>query len=137
LLHKAQLAPPTWSKIDVDASDFFKAEMLHEFTEFRLCEGSWKLDHWATLNYPSWFKNHVKPKAVSSTTKHTKKAKLEAKEPAMPNSDSNTLNDSISDLLNNMDLISMDDNLKDHAPGDSNSVSDTVGRPQPKPVWVR
>jgi hypothetical protein len=66
----------------MDAYDFFKSEMLHEFPEFRLCDGSWKLDHWATLNYPSWVKNNIKAKVPSSSGRVAKKGKAREETPS-------------------------------------------------------
>ena len=127
-LQKANLAPSTWLKIDNDAYEYFKSEMLNEFTEFQLCEGSWKLDRWATLNYSSWTNNHLRVKTESSA----KKAKLEADQPATPNIDP----------LDNANLIAMDENFNNNPLDDSTHLSEPpdvaiVGRPKPKPVWVR
>src|SRR5277367_685863 len=124
-LKKAQLAPSTWLKIDNDAYEYFKSEMLYEFTEFQLCEGSWKLDRWTTLNYPSWTKNHLR---VKIEEKSAKKARLEAGEPATPNVG----------VLDNAGLITMDENPLDDSTHLSKPPDVAIaGRPKPKPVWVR
>jgi len=116
LLHKAQLAPLTWTKIEIEASEFFRSEMLSEFSEFRLCNGCWKLELWATLNYPSWFKNHVKIKDVLSSRKTAKKVKVRMESPID---------------LDDAHLIRMDEKPLDEKPLDNTTAndSDRIGTP--------
>lgn len=101
LLHRAQLAPLKWTKIETDAYEFFKSEMLSEFPEFQLCDCCWKLDLWATLNYPSWFKNPIKTKDVLSGGKLMKKVKVWLESPID---------------LNHVKLIHMDNKHFDNTP---------------------
>lgn len=53
-LKTASLAAPSWGRLGLDASDYIKIEMASEFEEFRLCEGFWKLEQWASRAYGSW-----------------------------------------------------------------------------------
>jgi hypothetical protein len=127
-LQTAKRAPFKWSQIDNDAYEYFKSKMLNEFTKFQLCEGSWKLDHWATLNYPLWVKNHLVVKTELSNKTSKKKAKLEGSEPATPNIEG----------LDNVDLITMDSN---NDPLDNSTFLlepdvAIVGQPKPKPILV-
>jgi hypothetical protein len=78
------MAPTSWKNAESDAFDYFVSELEHEIPELRFCEGHWKLDHWATLNYPSFFQNHVKDKDKDGNSKRpsakpAKKAKKEDK----------------------------------------------------------
>jgi hypothetical protein len=116
-LQKANLAPLTWSKINTDAYEFFKLEMLHEFQEFRFCDACWKLDHWATLNYPSWVKNHLKLKTPSE--KSTKKIKIRAESP---------LPDMLAASLNDASLIPIDTNPESDSNGDLEYYDNLVDR---------
>jgi hypothetical protein len=59
-LSKAGKAPKSWGKVDAQTSSHFQIEMGRKFTELRLCEGNWKVDLIATMNYPSWFSNQAK-----------------------------------------------------------------------------
>jgi hypothetical protein len=55
LLRHADLSPASWAKLGLDAYKYFKSEMMTELKEFRLCEGSWKLDRLpAARAYASW-----------------------------------------------------------------------------------
>jgi hypothetical protein len=44
-------APKTWGKVDAKVAAEYRSEMGRKFPELRLCEGNWKADHIATLNY--------------------------------------------------------------------------------------
>jgi hypothetical protein len=61
-LSKAGKAPKSWGKVDAQTSSQFQIEMCRKFPELRLCEGNWKVDLIATMNYPSWFSNQAKEK---------------------------------------------------------------------------
>ena len=104
--------------------------MLHEFIEFQLCKGAWKLDRWATLNYPLWVKNHIKVKAASSGMKSMKKAKSEH-----PNVTPNL------DVLDDENLIYMENESNKAPLGNFNPVpkhqhNAIAGSIQTKPILV-
>ena len=61
-LSKAGKAPKSWGKVDAQTSSQFQIEMCRKFPELRLCEGNWKVDLIATMNYPSWYSNQAKEK---------------------------------------------------------------------------
>jgi hypothetical protein len=61
-LSKAGKAPKSWGKVDAQTSSQFQIEMCRKFPELRLCEGNWKVDFIATMNYPSWSSNQAKEK---------------------------------------------------------------------------
>lgn len=58
------MAPLSWGRANDPAELYFNSEMLNapELEFFRYCEGNWKLARWATRAYPSFAKNHLKPK---------------------------------------------------------------------------
>jgi hypothetical protein len=64
-LSKAGKAPKSWGKVDAQTSSQFQTEMCRKFPELRLCEGNWKVDLIATMNYPSWSSNQAKEKEES------------------------------------------------------------------------
>jgi hypothetical protein len=80
-LRKRNMAPTSWKNAESDAFDYFISEVEHEIPELRFCEGHWKLDRWATLNYPSFFQNHVKDKDVDGNKTSAKPAKKAKKDP--------------------------------------------------------
>lgn len=53
-LHYERLDPNHWSGKTKSASDYFGIWMAIQFVEFRLCEGSWKAEAFATARYPDW-----------------------------------------------------------------------------------
>jgi hypothetical protein len=61
-LSNAGKAPKSWGKVDAETSSQFQIEMCRKFPELRLCEGNWKVDLIATMNYPSWYSNQAKEK---------------------------------------------------------------------------
>jgi hypothetical protein len=61
-LSNAGKAPKSWGKVDAQTSSQFQIEMGRKFSELRLCEGNWKVDLIATMNYPSWYSNQAKEK---------------------------------------------------------------------------
>jgi hypothetical protein len=61
-LSNAGRAPKSWGKVDAQTSSQFQIEMCQKFPELRLCEGNWKVDLIATMNYPSWSSNQAKEK---------------------------------------------------------------------------
>ena len=56
-LSKAGRAPKSWGRADAQTSSQFQIEMCRKFPELKLCEGNWKVDLIATMNYPSWYSN--------------------------------------------------------------------------------
>lgn len=75
-LKTANMAPSSWGRMGLDVYDYFKIEMVCEFEEFRFCEGSWKLERWASRAYASWMQGvrkrneagHSKEKRKRSTS---------------------------------------------------------------------
>lgn len=61
-LSNAGKAPKSWGKVDAQTSFQFQIEMCGKFPELRLCEGNWKVDLIATMNYPSWSSSQAKEK---------------------------------------------------------------------------
>ena len=56
-LYYRRLDPTNWSKKHTTAADYFYNTILQKYPEFRLCEGNWKLQMWATRRYSDWTKN--------------------------------------------------------------------------------
>lgn len=75
-LKTANVAPSSWGRMGLDVYDYFKIEMVCAFEEFRFCEGSWKLERWASRAYASWMQGvrkrkdagHLKTKRKRSTS---------------------------------------------------------------------
>jgi hypothetical protein len=61
-------APKTWGRVDAKVAAEYRTEMCRKFPELRLCEGNWKADLIATLNYPSWYNNHVEKESLKRTS---------------------------------------------------------------------
>ncbi|SJL08114.1 uncharacterized protein ARMOST_11477 [Armillaria ostoyae] len=59
-------APAKWRAKDDAASAYYRREMESEFIEFRFGADGWKLEKYASLNYSSWYNNHVKSKVANS-----------------------------------------------------------------------
>jgi hypothetical protein len=57
MLKHASVAPPSWGQLGLNAYEYFKNEMMSEFQEFCFCDGTWKLDWWATCAYVLWRQN--------------------------------------------------------------------------------
>jgi hypothetical protein len=53
-LYHFRLAPTTWAKKIDRANEYFSNTMRTKFPEFRLCQGDWKLQEFATERYPAW-----------------------------------------------------------------------------------
>ncbi|KAF8463583.1 hypothetical protein JB92DRAFT_2838875 [Gautieria morchelliformis] len=53
-LHEAGYAPKTWSRAPFDAVEYFQANMYKHYPDLRLCEGHWKLNLFATQEYPAF-----------------------------------------------------------------------------------
>lgn len=53
-----RLDPRTWSKKTHQAWQYFRASMCAEFIEFRLADGDWKLQEFATVRFPDWSRWH-------------------------------------------------------------------------------
>lgn len=56
-LYYRRLDPTTWSKKHTAAANYFYNTILQKYPEFRLCDGNWKLQMWATKRYSDWTKN--------------------------------------------------------------------------------
>ena len=56
-LYYRRLDPTTWSKKHTVAANYFYNTILQKYPEFRLCDGNWKLQMWATKRYSDWTKN--------------------------------------------------------------------------------
>jgi hypothetical protein len=61
-------APKTWGKVDAKVAAEYRTEMGRKFPELQLCEGSWKADLVATLNYPSWYSNNFDKESMKRTS---------------------------------------------------------------------
>jgi len=56
-LYYHRLDPLSWKKKTEDARCYFSATMRAKFSEFRYCDGNWKLERFATVKYPDWTRN--------------------------------------------------------------------------------
>ncbi|KAF8890251.1 hypothetical protein CPB84DRAFT_1826411 [Gymnopilus junonius] len=56
LYHERQ-NPPTWSNKNRSAAEFFSNSMRLEFEEFCYCSNDWKLEAFATVQYPDFTRN--------------------------------------------------------------------------------
>ncbi len=56
-------APPRWGEAKPHISQRFRRLMCAQFPELRFCDNNWKVDHIATLHYPSWYRYWVKMKS--------------------------------------------------------------------------
>lgn len=75
LLQLKDMAPKTWMKATVEATQYFRREMYAHFPELRLCEGHWKVTRLAVDLYPSWYRSHVKD-LVKQEVEDTKPSSL-------------------------------------------------------------
>jgi hypothetical protein len=57
-------APKSWGKVDAKVAAEYRTEMGRKFPELRFCEGNWKADLIATLNYPSWYNNNIEKESM-------------------------------------------------------------------------
>ncbi|KAF8509333.1 hypothetical protein JB92DRAFT_3144742 [Gautieria morchelliformis] len=53
-LHEAGYAPKTWTRAPFDAVEYFRANMYKHYPDLRLCEGHWKLNLFASQEYPAF-----------------------------------------------------------------------------------
>jgi len=56
-LYYCRIDPTSWSKKTDIAVAYFYNTTTTKYPEFQLCEGNWKVQHWATERYPDWVKN--------------------------------------------------------------------------------
>ena len=61
-------APKSWGKVDSKVAAEYRTEMGRKFPELRLCDGNWKADLIATLNYPSWYSNNIEKESMKRTS---------------------------------------------------------------------
>ncbi|KAF8064083.1 hypothetical protein FPV67DRAFT_1698212 [Lyophyllum atratum] len=105
-----------WKDLDDQALDYIQYEMEHEFEEFRLCEGSWKLATWAPRVYASWMHN-VKAQNGTSRTRTKRRRSSSLKPPA---------------ITDDTTLIKMDDmDTQPELPSDSESTSKAMDQATP------
>ncbi|KAG6815592.1 hypothetical protein H0H93_009400, partial [Arthromyces matolae] len=55
-LKEEDMAPVSWKRKSDKAGLYFSSRMLTEFVEFRLDNGRWKIELFATIKYPDWTK---------------------------------------------------------------------------------
>ncbi|KAL1734811.1 hypothetical protein EV714DRAFT_179351, partial [Schizophyllum commune] len=60
LLHVPGLLPAKWGKASFEVQMYVWATMEEAFVELRFCDGHWKVQRLATLNYPWWYGKHVR-----------------------------------------------------------------------------
>ena len=53
-LYRYRQDPSSWGKKTDFEADFFSRHMRLSFSEFGLCEGSWKAEAFAIIRYPDW-----------------------------------------------------------------------------------
>ncbi|KAF8524529.1 hypothetical protein JB92DRAFT_3109438 [Gautieria morchelliformis] len=53
-LHEFGYAPKTWSRAPFDMVEYFWANMYKHYPNLRLCEGHWKLNLFASQQYPAF-----------------------------------------------------------------------------------
>lgn len=56
-LYSAREDPPSWKKKTKLANDYFSNSMRSKFIEFRLCEGDWKVEVFASTKFSDWNRN--------------------------------------------------------------------------------
>ncbi|KAF8497708.1 hypothetical protein JB92DRAFT_3125604 [Gautieria morchelliformis] len=56
-LVKTRTDPVSWAKAPIYTLDFYRDEMYKHHPDLQLCEGHWKADLLAILDYPSWHRN--------------------------------------------------------------------------------
>ncbi|KAF8480702.1 hypothetical protein JB92DRAFT_3133028 [Gautieria morchelliformis] len=56
-LVKTHTDPVSWAKAPISTLDFYRDEMYKHHPDLQLCEGHWKADLLAILDYPSWHRN--------------------------------------------------------------------------------
>ncbi|KAF4565755.1 hypothetical protein EYR40_002178 [Pleurotus pulmonarius] len=54
-----KIVPKTWGRVDLKTHSEFSKVMSMNYPELTYCEGTWKLDQLASIDYPSWHSNHV------------------------------------------------------------------------------
>ncbi|KAL1699791.1 hypothetical protein EV121DRAFT_173629, partial [Schizophyllum commune] len=60
LLQVPELLPEKWGKASFEVKMYVSATLEEAFVEFRFCDGHWKAQRLATLNYPWWYRKHVR-----------------------------------------------------------------------------
>ncbi|KAL1673032.1 hypothetical protein EV122DRAFT_223528 [Schizophyllum commune] len=63
-LSHAGLLPDTWGRASIEVRMYVWATMEAAFVELRLCDGHWKTQMLATLNYPWWSSKHLRRTAI-------------------------------------------------------------------------
>ncbi|KAL0571301.1 hypothetical protein V5O48_010666 [Marasmius crinis-equi] len=53
-LLQRDIAPNSWKNVASTSADFLKRGLSHEFIEFRLGDGRWKVEKYITLKYGQW-----------------------------------------------------------------------------------
>ena len=53
-LYRHRLDPTSWTKKTLTAASYFAHEMKGRFSEFRYCDGNWKVERFAIIKYPDW-----------------------------------------------------------------------------------
>jgi hypothetical protein len=53
-LYREREDPETWGVQSMFASAYFSNNMRAKFSEFRWCEGDWKVHAFATIRFPDW-----------------------------------------------------------------------------------
>jgi len=53
-LYRYRQDPSSWGKKTDFEADFFSRHMQNSFSEFGLCEGSWKAEAFAIIHYSDW-----------------------------------------------------------------------------------
>ncbi|KAL1740912.1 hypothetical protein HDZ31DRAFT_46513, partial [Schizophyllum fasciatum] len=76
LLQVPGLLPEKWGKASFEVKMYVWATMEEAFVELRFCDGHWKAQRLATLNYPWWYRKHVR-RANARSTSDESSCKLE------------------------------------------------------------
>lgn len=67
-LYSAREDPPSWKKKTKVANDYFSNSMRSKFIEFRLCEGDWKVEVFASTKFSDWNRDLREKGALKRTS---------------------------------------------------------------------
>jgi hypothetical protein len=57
-IYRARYDPETWRVVSNSAATYFNNKISTEYPEFQLCDEQWKCNTFATIQYPTWKRDH-------------------------------------------------------------------------------
>jgi hypothetical protein len=57
-LYRARCDPETWRVVSESGAEYFNNKISAKFPEFLLCDDQWKCLSFATIQYPTWKRDH-------------------------------------------------------------------------------